>query len=447
MSIEDRALAAIDERRAIATLRALIDTPSPTGSERDCALELGRILRSGGLRARIQPVAPGRANVVATVGRDADGLRIHLTGHLDTTGYGDDRDRSWLRPGTPSDLPQSRLVDDVVSGLGAYNMKAGIAAAAEAVLALSAVARDLRGSVTLAAVAGESEKAPVDGLYRAFAGPAYFGGGIGTEWLLDHGPVPDAAVVCEPSGLAVVNAQPGYLLLRVSVLGRAGYLPDPERPTVVTAVATMAERLRGWAVAYRVRAAVDCGLGIMRPTCTVGAIESGAPFKPGGTPEVGRLYVDLRVVPGASVAPLVAELEGLVRTVAGETGPFTAGIEVFADNTPGAIIPADHPLVEAARDAVDEVTGRGRDPVPDFDFTPGDDGKVFARRGIPYVKVGPATPATRDPRFGREQVRVPELLDAVRAYVRLGVDLANRSRDEVDSWPAPLTGPIAGEGR
>jgi acetylornithine deacetylase/succinyl-diaminopimelate desuccinylase-like protein len=47
-----------------------------------------------------------------------------------------------------------------LSGLGARNMKGGVAAAAEALLALAEVEAELPGTVSLAAVAGESEKAP-----------------------------------------------------------------------------------------------------------------------------------------------------------------------------------------------------------------------------------------------------------------------------------------------
>ena len=77
--------------------------------------------------------------------------------------------------------------------------------------------------------------------------------------------------------------------------GRAGYLPDPRSPTVISAMAAVADAIRSWARDYAEDAALDCGLGVLRPPCTVGAIESGWPFKPGGTPAAGALYVDLRV--------------------------------------------------------------------------------------------------------------------------------------------------------
>jgi DNA-binding transcriptional LysR family regulator len=71
----------------------------------------------------------------------------------------------------------------------------------------------------------------------------------------------------------------------------------------------------------------------------------------------------------------------------------------------------------------------------DGDFPPGDDGKLFAAAGIPYVKLGPGSFAGRDARFGREQVRVSELVAAARAYVALGVGLASLPRGAAATWP------------
>ena len=426
------ALAAVRADRVVAIARGLIDAHSPTGSERPAAEALQALLAEGNVAATLDPFASRRANLLAGVGGGA-GPHLLLCGHLDTTGYGDERDRGWLHELTPSDLPISRLEDGVVSGLGAYNMKGGVAAAAEALLALAAVAPRLAGRVSLAAVAGESEKAPVRGLVRDYAGQDYEGGGVGAERLLEAGsPLaaagarPDGVVICEPSGLAVVNAQPGYVAVRIRILGRAGYLPAPGTPTVVTALAGAVDAIGAWGRTFAERAALDCGLGTLRPTCTIGAVESGAPFKPGGTPSVGALYVDVRIPPGVDADPVVDELVAAARVAA--RGSFTVDAEVVARNLPGVMIPAGHPLVVAAQAARSAVLGRPAEAAPDWDFVPGDDGKVFARHGIPYVKVGPGSPTTRDARFGREQVRADELEQAARLYVELAARVLSGSR-------------------
>ena len=437
-----RALDAVDVERLVSTARELIDTPSPTGGELACAELLGRRLRALGVAAEVDAFGEGRANIVGTIGTGT-GPYLLLSGHLDTTGYGDERDWPWLDEHGPGDRPVSHLADGIVSGLGAYNMKGGLAAAVEALAALRSVAADLPGRVGFAAVAGESEKAPVRGLARIHDGPDVEGGGIGTRHLLERGERPDAVVICEPSGLAVVNAQPGYLMLRVVVRGKAGYLPDPRAPTVISAATAVVEAIRQWAIVYAERGSLETGLGVLRPPCTVGAIEGGWPFKPGGPPAAAAIYVDLRVPPQLDGDADVVELARIADRAAAAAGPFQVQTTTFADHRPGALIPAGHPLVVEARAAVAHARGRGAlapEPLAG-DFPPGDDGKLFAASGVPYVKLGPGTFADRDPRFGREQVRVDQLRDAARAYVVLAVRIAAMDPAEVASWPAPLTRP------
>ena len=429
-----RALAAIRQDRVVEIAAALVDAHSPTGQELPAAEALESVLRRHGLSPSLDRFAPGRANLVASAGAGHRGQsgsdrRSHLMfcGHLDTTGYGDERDRPWLHELAPSDLPRAHVEDGVLSGLGAFNMKGGVAAAAEAVLAIAAAGADLPGTVSIGAVAGESEKAPVRGLARDYLGRDYAGGGVGAERLLAAGAPPDAVVICEPSGLAVINAQPGYAFVRFRIVGRTGYLPPARMPTVITALAEVVRAAGDWAAGWSERAALDCGLGTMHPTCTVGAVESGAPFKPGGTPSAAALYADLRVPPGIDAEAAVADLAGTCREALARHGPFSLEVDVYARNLPGALTPADDPLVKAAVAARRAVLGEHEQGAQDWDFVSGDDGKVFARAGIPYVKVGPASATDRDPRFGREQVRVAQLAQAASVYVELAARILSRS--------------------
>jgi acetylornithine deacetylase/succinyl-diaminopimelate desuccinylase-like protein len=173
----------------------------------------------------------------------------------------------------------------------------------------------------------------------------------------------------------------------------------------------------------------------------VGAIESGWPFKPGGTPAVAAIYVDLRVPPHIEASGPIAELGDVAARGAASAGSFQVELLPFATHLPGALVPADHPLVVAAASAVPRATaGPPPDPTDD-DFPPGDDGKLFAAAGIPYVKLGPGSPADRDPRFGREQVRVEQLRNAARAYVVLAARLAALDPADSRSWPPVLTRP------
>src|SRR5438477_6626754 len=156
--LAERALAAVSEERVVALLRRLVDVPSPTGNERACAESLAEYLAGVGVRADVQRFGASRANVLARVPGRGDGVNLMCCGHLDTSGYGDPAlDFPLHGPIGPADLPRSFVEDGIVFGLGAFNMKGGVAAAAEALTALAEVGAVPRGDVLLGAVAGESE--------------------------------------------------------------------------------------------------------------------------------------------------------------------------------------------------------------------------------------------------------------------------------------------------
>src|SRR5438067_1769267 len=84
------ALDAVTPSDALELVRGLIDIPSPTGQERECALFLRDYMRAAGVEVRLQELEEGRANVVAAVRGAGSGPILMLNGHLDTTHYGDD---------------------------------------------------------------------------------------------------------------------------------------------------------------------------------------------------------------------------------------------------------------------------------------------------------------------------------------------------------------------
>lgn len=123
----------------------------------------------------------------------------------------------------------------------------------------------------------------------------------------------------------------------------------------------------------------------------------------------------MRTVPGQSRDEIVATTRDLLDAVAARTGlPVRTQVEVpvYADPI---VTPPDHPLVRAAVAAVTEV--RGQAPlVGGIGY--GTDAVLLAPAyGLPVVVCGPG-------RFEQahqtdEYVEVAELIQAVRAYLRL----------------------------
>jgi acetylornithine deacetylase/succinyl-diaminopimelate desuccinylase-like protein len=435
-----RALAAVSEARLVDLVSRMIATPSPTGDERACAEVVASHMSAHGLVTDVQVFQERRANAIATLPGSGNGVRLMFNGHLDTSTGGD---------------PRLRVENGIVHGLGAFNMKGGVAAAAEAVVALKEAGVDLPGDVVLAAVAGESEKAPVRAPTRNFLGAAYEGNGVGTLWMLQHARRPDAVVIMEPCDLWVVNAQPGYFFVKLSFTGRTIYQGSRSRvfaeESSIDLACRAAAAIKAWEPEYRERFKLECGMGTLYPNVTVGSIEAGELAKPTTWPGVAAISVDVRVPPHVDGEHVLSALDGVVRSALGPSARDKYTFEIFASNMPGSLTDVDHPLVQAALSARASVVG-AQDRHPDANLASGDDGKLFANLGIANVKVGPASqvgpneeaPTRPD---GQEWVKIKELVQAAKLYALLAVDIAARDRGEMRDWPKVRVQPADFEGR
>lgn len=140
----------------------------------------------------IEPT-PGRPSVVGIVRGTGDGRSLMFNGHLDTV----------TLLGYDGDPLSAHIADGNMYGRGTADMKSGLAAG---MLALaSAKTKDLRGDVILAAVADEESESR------------------GTEQVLRAGWRADAAIVAEPTDMALVNTHKGFALFEVDVHGVAAH--------------------------------------------------------------------------------------------------------------------------------------------------------------------------------------------------------------------------------
>ena len=152
-----RAVRHITAEAVTKTLMEMVDIASPTGREGELANYIVARLAGAGFHAHLQEVSEGRPNAVGVRPGTGEGINLLFTGHMDTSYDGDE---DYLKG--EGFKARAVLRDGWIWGLGANNMKSGLASA---LVALEAIAREgipLKGDLLYGGVVGETEKAAVD---------------------------------------------------------------------------------------------------------------------------------------------------------------------------------------------------------------------------------------------------------------------------------------------
>ena len=354
-------------------LSEMVDIPSPTGGEAEMARYLVERMGRAGLKTRLQEVDPGRPNAIGSREGAGDGVNLLFTGHMDTSYDGDE---DYLTG--EGFKPKAVYRGGWLWGLGANNMKSGLAGALAAIEAICREDIALRGDISLAGVVGEIEKAPVD----EFSGKSFSGYGTGTRHLILHGETADCAILAEPTGLKVSNANMGVVWAKITTTGTMSHSVFSNRPGVVNAVRAVHEiqtALERWIPDYEARH--SC-MG-EHPNVTIAAVRGGWPWRLSRNPAEASLYLDIRTVPGQNTEDIKRELRGVLDETAEEAGRTALSFYV---NDPPTLLDEDAPLVQAALAAHEEVTGEASGPVI---RRPAADSTHFNHYGIPCVCYGP----------------------------------------------------------
>jgi acetylornithine deacetylase/succinyl-diaminopimelate desuccinylase-like protein len=224
-------------------------------------------LAARGVVATFDEIEPGRPNVIARVGAGGD-RKLLLLAHTDTVGAG-----SMRAPFEP------RIEGGSCHGRGAYDMKAGLAAAMAAAAALG----DVAGQLVIAAVCDEEA------------------GGIGTRALLASGERFDAAIVPEPTDLEIAVAHKGFVGFEIETSGRAAHGSRPDLGVdAILAMAPVLEALR--ALDERLRSSTRhrlLGTASLHASLIEGGQEAST------YPERCVLTGECRTLPGEDVAGLL----------------------------------------------------------------------------------------------------------------------------------------------
>src|SRR6185295_16784495 len=149
-----RAARHITAEAVTSTLMEMVNIASPTGREGALAQYIVERLKRAGFNAYLQEVTPNRPNAVGVRPGRGDGYNLLFTGNMDTSYDGDE-------PYLEGEGFKAKAVlrDGWIWGLGANNMKSGLASALVAVEAIGREGIELRGDILYGGVVGETEKA------------------------------------------------------------------------------------------------------------------------------------------------------------------------------------------------------------------------------------------------------------------------------------------------
>jgi acetylornithine deacetylase len=281
-------------------------------------------------------------------------------------------------------------------------MKGGLACQVMAATVLREAGVELAGQLLVQSVVGEED------------------GGLGTFAALSRGYRGDAAVICEPTALAVIPACAGALTFRLVVRGLAAHASVRDQGVDVLDKYLLVHQALRALEARRNRdphpllteAAIPYPL-------SVGIVRAGD--WPSSVPDLlvaeGRLGVALE----ESVEAARAELELCLAAVsAGDPWlrdhPVT--VEWYGGQFAPGLLPMASPLVEQVRHAHQQVTGSA----PSVHGAPyGSDLRLLTAAGVPTVLYGPGD--VRKAHAPDESVAVADLVTVTRTLVLLAADV------------------------
>ena len=193
MSVQDDLVALLSQLVAIDSVNPSL-VPGGAGESEIAAFVAGWA-REARLEVEVLEETHGRPTVLARAPGTGGGGTLLLCGHLDTVN---------VDGMTDPHLP--RVDGDRLYGRGAYDMKAGVAAAL--VAARDAAHMGLRGDVVVAAVADEEHAS------------------LGVQEALRTVRA-DAAIVTEPTELVIAVAHKGFVWSEIEVTGRSAHGSRP----------------------------------------------------------------------------------------------------------------------------------------------------------------------------------------------------------------------------
>ncbi len=248
---------------------------------------LANWLDSAGFTINKQPVAPGKFNLIASIGSGSNGLV--LSGHTDTVPFDEA-----LWQSDPFNLTER---DNCLYGLGSCDMKSFIAMA----IAASQTFKREQFTRPLTIIATADEETTM----------------AGARLLAENGePLGRYCVIGEPTNLAPVREHKGIIMEAIRFAGSSGHSSNPALGnSALEAMHEFIHRL----LQYRQQLQqnfVNPAFEVATPTLNLGHIHGGD--NPNRICGECELHIDLRFLPGMQLEELREQIRSLAQQVARE---------------------------------------------------------------------------------------------------------------------------------
>jgi len=415
----EKVLNHISREEAAELTKQLVDIPSPTGSER----EIGEFILDWYSRHGITPIRqeidPNRINAVGILEGSENGTSLMINGHMDTSFTGTKEDLMFCRELDPETELKGAIRDGKVFGLGASNMKSGLAAFMVAGKAVRKSGLPLKGDLILAAVAGEISRTPI-GPYQS---GSYRGEGTGTRHLLTHGVQSDYAIVADRSGLSIVWAQNGVAQFKIDTFGNPhaawGVPREKEPPQEMSAILKMikvVQAIDAWAEDFEKDHIYKSANGPVIPKVNIGSIQGGAPYRPNYYPGVCSLYVDVRTPPG--LRPL--EVKHELKNVLAKTG-IESSLEMYSSLMGYEAQGVDN-VIQVLDQTYRTLFGEKPPPANTFRASIWTDTNIYNEMGIPACKFGLGG---KKYAIRSEQIEIEEIYRGAQVYALAALEICN----------------------
>ena len=316
--------------------------------EREIAAFVATWAEEAGLEAEVLEATPGRPSVVVRAPGAGGGHTLLLCGHLDTVTVEGMRD-----PHSP------RTEGDRLYGRGAYDMKAGVAAAL--VACREAAGLSLAGDVVVAAVADEEHAS------------------LGVQEVLAAVSA-DAAIVTEPTELELIVSHKGFVWSQVEVSGKAAHGSRPHLGVdAIVKAGPILTAIGELDAALETRRHPLLGRGSVHASVIEGGEEMSS------YPARCVVGLERRTLPGETPADVEGELTGLLDACRAADPGLRATVRTLLAREPFEVA-QDAAIVGLVREAATVVLGT---PPAIGGASYWADSAYIAAAGIPTVLFGP----------------------------------------------------------